>query len=129
MIVYVLEFDKTRIEFATEEAANQYKIDNGIDSEVTPFEKVEEVEIWSKDKYEQELNVAHDLWFESKYKPLDYKSVQEIGLWVNNPEYGEEATSLLNLYWDSWELLKAHLIFVTEQTANVEAFINSLPNE
>ena len=84
--------------------------------------------VWDKDAYEQELNAAHDRWFEAIYLPLEYKSAEEITLWVNNPKYSTEASSLIALYWQSWDMLKSHIETVTEANADVEAFIQSLPN-
>jgi len=59
MIVYVLEFGNQRIEFPTIELANQYKIDNDIDSIPFEFEKViatDELTLAQKqEKYEQKI--------------------------------------------------------------------------
>lgn len=84
--------------------------------------------VWDKDAYERELNAAHDRWFEAIYLPLEYKSAEEIALWEDDEEFAEEANSLKGLYKTSWLLVKAHLATVTEVTANVDAFIQSLPN-
>lgn len=84
--------------------------------------------VWDKEAYESELNAAHDAWFSAIILPLDYKSVEEIPLWIGDEEFDAEAAALKSLYRQSWKLLKAHLEEVTEATANVDAFIQSLPN-
>jgi len=97
------------------------------DEEIAALEESRKI-VWDKDAYEQELNAAHDRWFEAICLPLEYKSAEEIALWEDDEEFAEEANSLKGLYKTSWRLVKAHLATVTEATANVDAFIQSLPN-
>lgn len=111
-------------EFSDHDIAIAYHAEHGI-GEIEPFEI--QAPDWNKEAYEQELNAAHDRWFEAIYRPLEYKSAEEIALWEDEEEFAEEANSLKGLYKTSWCLVKAHLTTVTEETANVEAFIQSLP--
>lgn len=83
--------------------------------------------IFDKNAYEKELNIAYDAWFNSIIAPLEYRSPEEISLWISDEDFHQEAVALNNLYVQSWKMLKQHLEEVTQETADVEAFINTLP--
>lgn len=132
MIVYILEFDNTRIEFTTEQEANEFKDANQIEAQVLPFEKVEEIPVWNKEAYCGQVSAAHSEWYRQIYtrKPdLDYESKGEIAMYlsIEDEALRAQATALTNLWFQSVDLLYAHLAEVTEATANVEVFIATLP--
>lgn len=89
------------------------------------------VVVWSKEAYAEVINAAHSDWYRSIYtrKPdLDYSSIGEIGLYLNHPDFGAQAQALQQLWWDSVEILYAHLESVTEATAlSTEDFLATLP--
>ena len=82
---------------------------------------------WNKELYKATVNDLHNKLFEQYYKQRDYDSRNEIALWVNNPMYQQEAMALLQWYWDTWQLITEHFNVVTEQTADAEGFILTLP--
>jgi hypothetical protein len=132
MIVYVLDFDKTRIEFATEQNANEFKVANQIESEVYPFEKVEELPVWNKEAYCAQASAGHSEWYRtliSRKPDFDYESKGEIAMYLEHKDESirNQAKSLTELWFTSVDLLYAHYDEVTEETANVEVFIQSLP--
>jgi len=81
MIVYVLEFGNQRIEFPTIELANQYKIDNDIDTIPFEFEKVIEDEVESLEQKIEELN---QLQFQELLR-TDWAYIRERELGVEIP--------------------------------------------
>jgi hypothetical protein len=108
MIVYVLEFGNQRIEFATMELANQYKIDNDIDAIPFEFEKVVEDETES-------LEAKKQRYFDEIYrrKSLLDLSILRRALGKENPIYnGLQKTdfeSLKNNYFHKNEVASAYL--------------------
>ena len=82
------------------------------------------------DAYKQQLNETQEEWFLNiiTADPYEYSSFYELSLWVNHPTYGNEAQLFIQLWWDSWDLLKQHLSTVTEETADIQTFINQLNN-
>lgn len=102
------------------------------------FESIEEhdsylqgLRIWNKEAYAEAINAAHSDWYRSIYtrKPdLDYSSIGEIGIYLNHPDFSAQAQALQQLWWDSVDILYAHLVTVTEATAlSTEDFIALLP--
>jgi hypothetical protein len=89
--------------------------------------------VWDKEAYSKECSAAHSEWYRQIYtrKPdLDYESKGEIAMYlsIEDEKLRAQATSLTNLWFQSVDMLYAHLSEVTEATANVDAFIQSLPN-
>lgn len=80
------------------------------------------------DAYKQQLNEIQEEWFLNiiTADPYEYSSFYELSLWVTHPTYGNEAQLFIQLWWDSWDLLKQHLLTVTEETADIQTFINQL---
>jgi hypothetical protein len=80
------------------------------------------------DAYKQQVNETQEEWFLNiiTADPYEYSSFYELSLWVNHPTYGNEAQVFIQLWWDSWDLLKQHLSTVTEETADIQTFINQL---
>ncbi len=88
--------------------------------------------VWDKEAYSHECSAAHSQWYRQIYtrKPdLDYESKGEIAMYlsIEDEKLRAQATMLTNLWFQSVDMLYAHLAEVTEATANVEAFIASLP--
>ncbi len=83
--------------------------------------------VWTKDQYIEEVSHLHDELFKSYYEAYGYKSVEEIPLWFDNLKYGDEAKALSDWYCSTWEILENHFDVVTENTANANQIIESLP--
>jgi hypothetical protein len=83
--------------------------------------------IWSKDEYIQVVSNLHEELFKSYYETYGYEGRDEIPLWFNNSKYGEEAKALSDWYCSTWESLDNHFEVVTEETADAEQIIKSLP--
>ena len=102
MIVYVLEFKGTRIEFFTEAEALQYKKDNGIKADVIQVEKNTEPEInvnelkWS---IEQQAEMLFDAALEE-----NWYSRFDVQFYANKGE--AKAISLMQYYDNLWKLIQ-----------------------
>jgi len=83
--------------------------------------------VWGKDEYIQAVSHLHEELFKSYYEAYGYKNVEEIPLWFDNLKYGDEAKALSDWYCSTWESLENHFEVVTEQTADAEQIIKSLP--
>jgi hypothetical protein len=83
--------------------------------------------IWRKDDYVQKVSSMHDELFKSYYETYGYEGKDEIPLWFDNLKYGEEAKALSDWYCSTWETLENHFEIVTENTADAEQIIKSLP--
>lgn len=128
MVKYRVNSENGFVEFSTngEECLN-YHAQYGIGE----IQIIDIKPVWDKEAYVEAINQAHTDWYRSIYtrKPdLDYSSIGEIGLYLNHPEFSAQAQALQQLWWDSVDILYAHLEEVTEETAQpIETFINSLP--
>ena len=113
---------------------------HGDDSQLYFFNNKEEQQVflnniknlWNKEAYCEEVSQAHSEWYRQIFtrKPdFDYESKGEIAMYlsIEDEKLRAQATSLTNLWFQSVDMLYAHLSEVTEATANVEAFIQSLP--
>jgi|LakMenE01Jun11ns_1017448.scaffolds.fasta_scaffold9490510_2 hypothetical protein len=80
------------------------------------------------DAYKQQLNEIQEEWFLNiiTADPYEYSSFYELSLWVTHPTYDNEARLFIKLWWDSWDVLTEHLSTVTEETADIQIFINKL---
>jgi len=102
MIVYVLEFKGTRIEFRTEDEALQYKKENGIKADVIQVEKNTEPEInvnelkWS---IEQQAEMLFDAALEE-----NWYSRFDVQFYANKGE--AKAISLMQYYDNLWKLIQ-----------------------
>lgn len=89
---------------------------------------------WDKDTYSEQLNAAHKSLFRKYYYddlPQDerYESIGEITLWLNDVDYGGEATKLKVWWINTCKQIINYLGTVTEETAiPIENYLNSLPN-
>lgn len=88
--------------------------------------------VWDKETYCEEVWRAHSEWYRKIYtrKPdFDYESKGEIAMYLEHPDEAlrNQAKALTELWFDSVDLFYAHYDEVTEATANVNAFIQSLP--
>ncbi len=88
---------------------------------------------WDKQAYCEEVWRAHSEWYRiliSRKPDFDYESKGEVEFYTNHKDDAvrNQAISLRDLWFTSVDLLYAHCDEVTEETANVEAFIQSLPN-
>lgn len=106
---------------------NEMLIFDTIEERDAYVESITPAPVWTKEAYVAEVNRLHEDLFAQYYTQRDYQSREEIALWVNHPQYGGEATALIAWYWITWDLIKAHEAQATEATADVQAFINSLP--
>lgn len=89
--------------------------------------------LWNKEAYCEEVSQAHSEWYRQIFtrKPdFDYESKGEIAMYLEHPDEAlrNQAKALTDLWFSSVDLLYAHYDEVTEATANVDAFIQSLPN-
>ena len=116
-------------EFLIESQAIEFHKNNGIGD----IEEFTIQQSWNKNEYIEEVNKAHSEWYKLIYarKPdLDYESKGEIAMYLEHPntELRNQAKALTDLWFESVDLLYQHLDIVTEQTANIETFIASLPS-
>lgn len=80
------------------------------------------------DDYKQQVNEAHNALFRSLYNQYNYLSIGELSLWVNDAQYGTEATMLRDWWIETCKLVSTYLESVTEETAlPIEDFIETLP--
>lgn len=89
--------------------------------------------------YEAQVNSLHDELFKTMYQERKYQDLADIKSWAdleiapNDPlyqrkfDYKQEATALLAWWIDTYLMIEDHLANVTEQTANAQQFISSLP--
>jgi len=82
---------------------------------------------WDKESYIQKVSSIHDELFKSYYEIYGYEGKDEIPLWFDSLKYGEEAKALSDWYCSTWETLENHFEIVTENTADAEQIIKSLP--
>jgi hypothetical protein len=124
MIVYVLEFDKTRIEFATEQEANEFKAANQIEADVFPFEKVEEIPVWNESAFIAQLSAAFDAKFETYWSAKGYTDISDLLSHAanHNSVYHAEALSLIQWSHNGWEAAIADI----DEQSNIQEIINSL---
>lgn len=104
MIVYVLEFKGTRIEFRTEAEALEYKKANGIKADVIEVEKNIEPEIniaQIKWDIEQQADVLFDSALES-----EWYSRFDVYLYAQKGE--PRAVNLLNYYESLWSTIETN---------------------
>jgi hypothetical protein len=118
------------VEFRDHDKAVAYHAEHGI-GEIEEF-KIQ-TPAWDKEAYCAEVWRAHSEWYRSIFtrKPdFDYESKGEIAMYLShkNEELRNQAKALTELWFNSVDLLYAHYDEVTETTADVEAFIQSLPN-
>jgi len=102
MIVYVLEFKGTRIEFLTEAEALQYKKENGIKADVIQVEKTIEPEIniaQIKWDIEQQAEVLFDSALDQ-----EWYSRFDVQLYAQKGE--PRAIALLNYYESLWSTIE-----------------------
>lgn len=87
---------------------------------------------WNKEIYSEELNKAHkELYKKYYYDSLPpeerYESIGEIVTWLEDEDYGLEATNLLNWWRTTCKQVIDYLSTVTEETAlPINQFIESL---
>ena len=104
MIVYVLEFKGTRIEFRTEDEALQYKKTNGIKANVVEIEKIIEPEIniaQIKWDIEQQAEVLFDTALDQ-----EWYSRFDVQLYAQKGE--PRAIALLNYYESLWSTIETN---------------------
>lgn len=117
------------VEFTEHDKAIAYHAEHGI-GEIEPFEI--HAPAWDKEAYCAEVSAAHTDWYRQIFtrKPdFDYESKGEIAMHLEHPDEAlrNQAKALTELWFDSVDLLYAHYDEVTEATANVDSFIQSLP--
>lgn len=86
---------------------------------------------WDKQSYSKEVNNAHSNWYMAIYskKPeYDYEDQGEIVMYLYHEDESlrNQAKYLTDLWFQSVDMLYAHLNTVTEETADVEEFIQTL---
>lgn len=78
--------------------------------------------------YIDKANALHNSLFEQYYRERNYLSIGEIGLYVNHPVFGFEATALMQWWWQTCDLVAAHCATITGLTSlDPQTFINNLP--
>jgi len=88
--------------------------------------------VWDKEAYCDEVRAAHSEWYNNLIarKPdFDYDDKGDVEFYTHHEreDWRTQAISLRKLWFDTTDMLYAHYDEVTEETANVEAFIQSLP--
>lgn len=126
---YRVKTEEGYVEFHDYVEAELYHAEHGI-GEIETFEIA--APEWDKKAYCEEVSKAHSDWYRSIYtrKPdFDYESNGEIAMYLEHPEeyLQRQAWDLTKLWFNSIELLYAHYDEVTAETADIQAFIASLP--
>lgn len=115
------------IEFKELADAEVFHAEHGI----SPIEEFEIQTVWDKNSYIQEINKAHSNWYESIYKKkpeFDYENQGEIVMYLYHEDetLRNQAKYLTDLWFASVDVLCEHIENVTENTANIDAFIEQL---
>jgi hypothetical protein len=76
--------------------------------------------------YKKEIEDYHNLMLVDLLNRKNYLSLGEVSLWVEDENYGTEATQIIEWFKSTYQTIVEHLEKI-EQYQNPQTFISSLP--
>jgi hypothetical protein len=76
--------------------------------------------------YESPVNKYHNEMLQGYLKDLNYLSIGEVSMWVNDADYGKEAQALIN-WWTTTCKLVADYVDLHPNEETAEEFILTIP--
>ncbi len=76
--------------------------------------------------YESPVNKYHNEMLQGYLKDLNYLSIGEVSMWVNDADYGKEAQALIN-WWTTTCKLVAEYVALHPNEETAEEFILTIP--
>jgi hypothetical protein len=76
--------------------------------------------------YKKEVNDYHNLLLDDLLRRKNYLSLGEVQLWLNDENYGEEATKIIEWFKSTYQTIAEHLETITEYK-NPQTFLQNLP--
>jgi hypothetical protein len=112
-VLYCQDFEEFPI-FESPLAATTQLNQKRMNKEMFDGKTFYESEPISLDVYAKELNDLHNLMLEDLIRRKNYLSLGDVQLWLNDENYGEEATQIINWYKSTYRLITDHLNTITE---------------
>lgn len=101
------------VEFNNLLDADSFNVEFGIGD---PVLEIEYTYTWNKNEHIESIDKEYTDYFIGEINKLNYLTIGELNLWLDDETYGNEATYLKNWWLESYKLLKLYFDSVTSET-------------